>query len=89
MQNLVLKPVLWNFSVCLCRHRYTASRIHHHPKAHDLNTARGKTLVTECLDLIKISLVKQREIKIDPSVIALKGCTVFVLNSARQPLWSA
>lgn len=54
----VLKPVLCNVSVCLCGHWHTASRIHHHPKAHDLNTARGKTLVTERLDLIKISLVK-------------------------------
>lgn len=69
----MLKTCCGISSVCLCRYRHTASRIHHHPKAHDRDAAGGKALVDVCLDLIRISLIKQQGIKISPAVIPPKG----------------
>lgn len=69
------KTPAWIVSVCLRRHWHTTGRIHHHPKAHDLDAAGGKTEVVVCLDLIRISLIKQREASINATVICPKGLT--------------
>lgn len=75
MMYHMFKTPPWIVSVCLRRHWHTTGGIHHHPKAHDLDAAGGKTEVVVCLDLIRISLIKQREASIDPTVICPKGLT--------------